>query len=65
MKSHIADMKNSGGRFAGTITAGMFLKQYVATDKVGLSHEFIVSNSFQQKLLDSEGGNRIDVSPKP
>jgi len=29
IKSDIADMKNSGGRPAGTITAGMFLKRFV------------------------------------
>lgn len=29
IKSDIADLKNSGGRMAGTITAGLFLKQFV------------------------------------
>ncbi len=29
IKSHVADMKNSGGAPAGTITAGLFLKQFV------------------------------------
>ena len=35
MKSPIADMKNAGSRYAGSITAGLFLKQYVDTEKVG------------------------------
>ncbi|MPL60589.1 Cytosol aminopeptidase [bioreactor metagenome] len=29
IKSDIADLKNSGGRMAGTITAGIFIKQFV------------------------------------
>jgi leucyl aminopeptidase len=29
LKSDLADIKNSGGRSAGTITAGMFLKEFV------------------------------------
>ena len=33
-KSPIADMTNVGGRFGGSITAALFLKQYVDTEKV-------------------------------
>ena len=33
MKSDIADLKNSGGPHAGTISAGWFLKQFVGTHK--------------------------------
>ena len=29
LKSPIADLVNSGGRFAGSITAGLFLKEFV------------------------------------
>ncbi|MEP6776767.1 MAG: leucyl aminopeptidase, partial [Chloroflexota bacterium] len=29
IKSNIADMMNSGGRYAGALTAGIFLKQFV------------------------------------
>ena len=32
LDSNIADIKNSGGRFAGTITGGWFLKDFVADD---------------------------------
>jgi len=28
-KSKIADLKNTGGRFAGSITAGMFIEEFV------------------------------------
>ena len=34
MKSPIADMKNTGGRMGGAITAALFLEKYVDTDKV-------------------------------
>ena len=33
MKSPIADMKNTGGRMGGAITAALFLEKYVDTDK--------------------------------
>ena len=34
MKSPIADMKNTGGRMGGAITAALFLEKYVDTEKV-------------------------------
>ena len=34
MKSPIADMKNTGVRYGGAITAALFLRQFVDTDKV-------------------------------
>ncbi len=37
MKSPIADMKNTGGRMGGAITAALFLREYVDTEKVLLS----------------------------
>ena len=36
MKSSVADMKNSGGRFGGAITAALFLKQFI---QVGSSRQ--------------------------
>ena len=36
MKSPIADMKNTGGRMGGAITAALFLREYVDTEKVPL-----------------------------
>ena len=33
LKSDIADMQNSGGAFAGSITAGIFLKQFVDAER--------------------------------
>jgi len=33
MKSDIADLKNSGGRYGGSITAGWFLKQFVGQSR--------------------------------
>jgi leucyl aminopeptidase len=37
IKGDDSDIKNSGGRFAGTITGGMFLKQFVA-DEIPWAH---------------------------
>jgi leucyl aminopeptidase len=34
LKSSCADMKNTGGRLGGSITAALFLKEYVDTGKV-------------------------------
>jgi leucyl aminopeptidase len=33
MKSDIADLKNAGNRYGGSITAGWFLKQFVGTSR--------------------------------
>lgn len=37
LKSPVADMKNTGGRAGGSITAALFLKQFVK-DEVEWSH---------------------------
>ncbi len=36
LKSPVADMKNLGQRFGGAITAALFCKEFVSTDKVGV-----------------------------
>lgn len=46
-KSHIADIKNSGGRGAGTITAGLFLEEFV--DNKPWVHLDIAGTSFLGK----------------
>lgn len=38
MSSKCADFNNIGGRFAGTITAGLFLKQFVDGEKMEWAH---------------------------
>lgn len=35
LKSPVADLKNAGGRLGGSITAALFLKEFVKTDKAG------------------------------
>ncbi len=47
LKSEIADLKNSGGPFAGAITAGLFLKEFVQ-DKPWL-HIDIAGTAFVDK----------------
>ena len=49
MKSPIADMKNAGSRYAGAITAGLFLKQYVKTDDVEWAHLDIAGTAWDEK----------------
>jgi leucyl aminopeptidase len=43
--SPIADMKNIGGRFAGTLTAGLFLEEFVA-DGIAWAHLDIAGPAF-------------------
>jgi leucyl aminopeptidase len=38
LKSKCADMNNVGGRWAGSITAGLFLKQFVDATKMEWAH---------------------------
>lgn len=47
IKSDIADMKNSGGRPAGTITAGMFLKRFVGD--TSWAHIDIAGKEYSEK----------------
>jgi leucyl aminopeptidase len=48
LKSDIADLKNSGGRKAGAITGGLFLKQFVA-DGVPWVHLDIAGSAWEDK----------------
>ncbi len=48
IKSDIADMKNSGGRPAGTITAGCFLKEFVP-ENVPWAHLDIAGTAWTKK----------------
>ncbi|KAI3433435.1 hypothetical protein D9Q98_003250 [Chlorella vulgaris] len=49
LKSGCADMKNTGGRLGGSITAALFLKEYVDTDKVQWSHLDIAGPVWRDK----------------
>ena len=48
IKSDAADMKNSGGRFAGAITAGLLLKEFVDED-ISWAHIDIAGECFSDK----------------
>ena len=48
LKSDIADLKNSGGRKAGAITGGLFLKQFVP-DGVPWVHLDIAGSAWEEK----------------
>ena len=52
LKSPVADYKNTGGRLGGSITAALFLKEFVDTSKVHWSHLDIAGPCWN----DKEGG---------
>ena len=52
LKSPVADYKNTGGRLGGSITAALFLKEFVDTEKVHWSHLDIAGPCWN----DKEGG---------
>jgi leucyl aminopeptidase len=49
IKSAVADVKNVGGQYAGTITAGLFLQEFV--DEVPWAHLDIAGPAFVEKDL--------------
>ena len=51
LKSSIADLKNIGGRWAGTINAGLFLQEFV-DPKIPWAHVDIAGPSWTEKELD-------------
>lgn len=55
LKSSVADMKNTGGRMGGSITAALFLKEFVATDKISWSHLDIAGPVWDEKQGGATG----------
>ena len=55
MKSPIADMVNTGSRAGGSITAALFLKRYVDTDKVDWAHLDIAGPVWDGKTKSATG----------
>ncbi|KAL4421979.1 hypothetical protein ABPG77_011002 [Micractinium sp. CCAP 211/92] len=49
LKSSVADIKNTGTRLGGAITAALFLKEFVKTDKVQWSHIDIAGPAWRDK----------------
>lgn len=54
-KSPIADMSNIGGRFGGSITAALFLKQYVDFEKIPWAHLDIAGAAWDHKAHIATG----------
>jgi leucyl aminopeptidase len=48
LKSPVADMKNTGGRMGGAITAALFLKEFVR-DGVAWAHLDVAGPVFDEK----------------
>jgi leucyl aminopeptidase len=63
IKSEIADMKNTGGRFGGAITAGLFLKEFV-DDVQKWAHLDIAGPAFNGSAVGHMpvGGSGVAVS---
>lgn len=63
IKSDIADIKNIGGREAGTITAGEFLHEFVDDEKVKWAHLDIAGTADTAKVtkLSSKGATGFGV----
>lgn len=55
LKSSVADMKNTGTRMGGSITAALFLKEFVDTKKVAWSHLDIAGPVWQEKAGGATG----------
>ena len=55
LKSPIADYKNTGGRLGGSITAALFLKEFVDTEKVHWSHLDIAGPCWDDKQGGATG----------
>jgi leucyl aminopeptidase len=54
-KSKIADLKNTGGRWGGSITAAVFLKEFVDTEKVEWAHLDIAGPVWDDKSATATG----------
>lgn len=63
LKSNVADISNVGGRYGGAITAGMFLREFVAED-VDWSHIDLAGPSFVDKDMHhmKKGGTGYGVA---
>lgn len=55
LKSPIADMKNTGGRMGGSITAALFLKEFVDLEKTKWSHLDIAGPVWNDKVGGATG----------
>jgi leucyl aminopeptidase len=55
IKSPIADLKNTGGRMGGSITAALFLQEFVDVDKVEWAHLDIAGPVWDDKAAVATG----------
>lgn len=55
LESPIADMKNTGGRMGGSITAALFLKEFVDVEKIEWAHLDIAGPVWDDKLGGATG----------
>lgn len=62
LKSDIADLKNLGGRYGGTITAGLFIGEFVE-NKVWahIDIAYVSWNDFQSKIFPKKGATGAGI----
>ena len=60
LKSEVADMRNTGERWGGAITAGIFLREFVGSDTVGPRRHRGTRDSVRQgRRLHGQGRHRL------
>ncbi|CAG9467562.1 unnamed protein product [Pedinophyceae sp. YPF-701] len=55
LKSVVADMKNTGGRWGGSITAALFLQEFISTDKIQWAHIDMAGPAWDEKVGGATG----------
>lgn len=62
LKSDVADLKNLGGRYGGTITAGLFVGEFVKNKPWGhIDIAYVTWNDFPSKIFPKKGATGAGV----
>lgn len=62
LKSNIADIKNLGGRYGGTITAGLFIEEFIENKPwAHIDIAYVSFNDFPSKIYPKKGGTGAGV----
>lgn len=62
LKSDIADLKNLGGRYGGTITAGLFVGEFIKNKPWGhIDIAYVAWNDFPSKIFPKKGATGAGV----
>ncbi len=62
LKSDVADLKNLGGRYGGTITAGLFVGEFIKNKPWGhIDIAYVAWNDFPSKIFPKKGATGAGV----